>query len=182
MSKEKDDVSDEKKGPDAEQKPGELLEQERKRNEELITKMKYLQADFENYRKRMEKEMRDVEELSVSGLVTRLLSVLDELELAVTNSEKTDQGQAVLDGIRMVYKNLSSALRAAGLKRIEAVGMPFDPKLHEAVETTQGSKDMSVVVEEIRSGYTFGGRVLRPSMVKVELASKTVGEEARANE
>jgi molecular chaperone GrpE len=182
LSSEKTPIDEDQAGQ-AEAVPSEdLLIQERRKNEELMTRMKYLQADFENYRKRMEKEMRDVEELSVRGLVTRLLSVLDELELAVTNAEKTGQGQAVSDGIRMVYKNLSSVLKAAGLRKIESVGMPFDPKLHDAVEKTQGSKDTNVVVEEIRSGYTFGGRVLRPSMVKVELASKTVGEEAKANE
>jgi molecular chaperone GrpE len=154
-----------------------LLIQEKKRNEELVTKMKYLQADFENYRKRMEKEMQEGEELAVRGVVVRLLSVIDELELAVANAEKPNQGRAVSDGIKMVYKNLNSVMKTVGLKRIEAVGMPFDPKLHEAVEKTQGSSDKDIVVGEIRSGYSFRGQVLRPSMVKVELASKKAGEQ-----
>lgn len=145
--------------------------------------MKYLQADFENYQKRTEREMRQVEERAVLGLVTRLLSVLDELELASANAAKPGQGKAVSEGIKMVYRNLSSVMKTAGLKKIEAVGMPFDPRIHEAVEKVQGSMEADTVVGEIRSGYTFRGQVLRPSMVKVELASKKAGEqEAKANE
>jgi molecular chaperone GrpE len=183
MSKETKESSKERKQVEKEQKTEELLEQERRRSEELLSKMKYLQADFENYRKRMEKEIQDVEEHSLRGLVTRLLTVLDELELAVANAERSDQKPAVSEGIRMVYGNLSSVMKSAGLKKIEAVGMPFDPKLHEAVEKAQGSPERDVVVEEIRSGYTFRSEVLRPSMVKVELAPKKAGgQEARANE
>lgn len=183
MSKEPHDELDEEKQSGMEERAEELLGQERKRNEELLTRMKYLQADFENYRKRVEKEMQAVEERSLRGLVARLLTVLDELELAVENAEKPDQEKAVSEGISMVYKNLSAVMKSVGLKRIDSVGMPFDPKLHEAVEKIQGSGERDTVIEEIRSGYTFGGEVLRPSMVKVELApKKMVGKEAKANE
>lgn len=183
MSKEAKESSKERQRVEKERKIEELLEQERKRSEELLTKMKYLQADFENYRKRIEKEMQEVEEHSLRELVSKLLTVLDELELAVASAEKPDQEEAVSEGIRMVYRNLSSVMKSVGLKRIEAVGMPFDPELHEAVEKVQGSAGRDTVVEEIRSGYTFRGRVLRPSTVKVELAPKKAGEqEARGNE
>ncbi len=161
----------------------ELLEQERKRSEEFLTKVKYLQADFENYRKRMEKETKDVQEFLVRSLVLRLLGAVDELELALANAKTPDQKGPLFEGIKMVHRNLISTLGAEGLKRIEAVGRPFDPKLHEAVEKVQGSAKRDVVIEEIRSGYTFRGSVLRPSMVKVELASKGTGQqEERTNE
>jgi molecular chaperone GrpE len=145
--------------------------------------MKYLQADFENYQKRTEREMKQVEERAVLSLVTRLLSVLDELELASANAAKHGEGKVVTEGIKMVYRNLSSVMKTTGLRRIEAVGTPFDPRLHEAVEKVDGSGESDRVVEEIRSGYTFRGQVLRPSMVKVELAAKKASEpEAKANE
>jgi molecular chaperone GrpE len=180
---EKEDAPEVKKQPDAERKLEELLSLERKRYEELAIRMKYLQADFENYQKRMDREMQQVEERSVVGLVNRLLSVLDELELASANAAKPGQTKAVSEGIKMVYKNLSSVMKTAGVKKIEAVGMPFDPRFHEAVEKAEGTGERDKVVGEIRSGYTFRGEVLRPSMVKVELAMKKAGEpEAKANE
>ncbi len=182
MSKDSDELN-EKKQPQMQPGTDELLAQERKRNEELLTRMKYLQADFENYRRRVEKEMQAVEEHSLRSLVTRLLTVLDELELAVEIAEKPDREKTVSEGIGMVYKNLNAVMKSVGLKKIESMGMPFDPKLHEAVEKVQGSAERDAVIEEIRSGYTFRGEVLRPSMVKVELApKKVVGKEAKANE
>ena len=149
----------------------EQLAQEKKRSEELLVKLKYLQADFENYRKRADKERREVEEASVRGVVLKLLAVLDELGLAVENA-KSGEGRMLLEGIAMVHKNLITALESEGLQRIKAVGEPFDPRLHDAVEKVNGSSKEDMVVGEIRSGYTFRGQVIRPSMVKVELAMK----------
>lgn len=148
-------------------------ERENRREAELLTRLKYMQADFENYRKRTEKDMREKEENSSKGLVLRLLSVLDELDLAVKHS-KDNAGRAELqEGIEMVQKNLYSALESAGLQKIDTVGQPFDPAKHEAIEKIQGSSPGSdVVVEELRTGYMFRGRIIRPSMVKVELAMK----------
>ena len=182
MSTDKDEIP-EKKQSDSERKLRELLEQEKRRNEELVNRMKYLQADFENYQKRTERETQQVEERAVLGLVTRLLSVLDELELASTNAAERGGEKVVSEGVRMVYRNLNSVLKTAGLRKIEAIGQPFDPRLHEAVEKVEGTGKEDRVADEIRSGYTFRGQVLRPSMVKVELALKRAGEpEAKPNE
>jgi len=148
------------------------LEEERKRNEEYLTSLRYLQADFENYRKRVEREMGELEEFSTLGLVRKLISVLDDLDLAVASVTKAED-KGLLEGVKMVQKNLNSALEAEGLQRIKAVGEPFDPSTHEAVDKVQGkdnSEDM--VVEELRKGYTFKGKVLRPSAVKVEMAAR----------
>lgn len=151
-----------------------LLKEEKRKNGEYLTHLKYLQADFENYRKRTERELREVEDSSLRGLVVTLLSTLDELELAVENAQEREQGGELLDGLMMIQKNLASSLEAAGLSKIDCVGRPFDPSLHEAVEKVQGpSAGEDLVKEEIRPGYVFRGRVVRPSMVKVELALKT---------
>ena len=159
------------------------LEEERKRNEEYLTSLRYLQADFENYRKRVEKDMKETGENSSRRLVARLLSVLDELDLATAHSKGGAPDDELREGVLMVQKNLLTALESEGLERIEAVGRAFDPALHEAVTKVQGAaRGQDMVVEEFRSGYTFRGRVIRPSMVKVELAMKEQVEEGDAVE
>jgi len=148
------------------------LEEERKRNEEYLTNLRYLQADFENYRKRVDREIRELEEFSTVGLVRKLIPVIDDLELAAASATKAEDA-GLVEGVKMVQKNLTAALETEGLHTIEAVGKPFDPSSHEAVDKVQGkgnSEDM--VVEELRKGYTFKGKVLRPSAVKVELAAR----------
>ncbi len=148
------------------------LEEERKRNEEYLTSLRYLQADFENYRKRVEREMGELEEFSTLGLVRKLISVLDDLDLAVASATKAED-KGLLEGVKMVQKNLSSALEAEGLQAIKAVGAPFDPSTHEAVDKVQGKGNAEdMVIEELRKGYTFKGKVLRPSAVKVEMAAR----------
>ena len=153
------------------------LAKEKKKNEELLTRLMYTQADFENYRKRMDKEMKDAGESMTKGLVARLLVVQDELDLAAKNAKSDVANTELKEGIGMVRKNLGAALESVGVERIDAAGKPFDPSVHEAVEKTQGDSDRDMVVEEIRPGFTFRGRLLRPSMVKVELASKQAKEE-----
>ena len=157
-----------------EQAEGPPAPPEKHEEDGYLLRLKYLQADFENYRKRAEKELGEREEASLRGLVSTLLSSLDELGLAVENARKGAGGGELADGLEMVERRLASSLEAAGLERIDCVGMPFDPAKHEAVERVQGeSPGEDLVKEEVRPGYAFRGRVIRPSMVKVELALKT---------
>jgi molecular chaperone GrpE len=154
------------------------LAEEKRRNDELLTRLKYMQADLENYRKRMDKELKEAGESLARSLAGRLLIVQDELDLAAKHADEGKESQELREGIGMVRKNLESALESVGVQRIEAVGKPFDPGLHEAVEKTQGnSVGEDRVVEEIRPGFVFRGQLLRPSMVKVELASKQANGE-----
>jgi len=146
----------------------ELLEEQIK-GKELLNRLKYAQADLENYRKRAEKEMAEAREASLKGLVGRLLVVLDELTLAVKHAGAGGTGGTLSEGFRMVQKNLETALESVGVERIEAMGKHFDPSLHEAAEKVEGTPEGEevVVVEELRTGYTMRGQVLRPSLVKV---------------
>ncbi|MDG6899546.1 MAG: nucleotide exchange factor GrpE [Nitrososphaerota archaeon] len=153
------------------------LAEEKKRSEELMTHLRYSQADLENYRKRAEKEMKEAGESLAKGLASKLLVVSDELELALNHAEGSANNE-LLEGIRMVGRNLRAALQSVGVEPIDALGKPFDPAVHEAVEKAQGEGEgPDRVVEELRTGYTFRGQLLRPSMVKVELARKTAREE-----
>jgi molecular chaperone GrpE len=155
------------------------LAEQKKRNDDLLNRLKYMQADLENSRKRMDKELKEAGESLAKSLLVRLLVVQDELDLAAKHAEKRERGGDTLkEGIAMVRRNLQTAMESVGLERIESVGKPFDPTVHEAVEKVQGgSRAQDTVIEEVRPGFTFRGQLLRPSMVKVELGSKAPEEE-----
>jgi molecular chaperone GrpE len=154
-----------------------LLEKEKKITSEYMTKLKYLQADFDNYRKRVDNETREKEDFATSALIRKLLPIVDELELAVASAEKTEGNKSILEGVRMVLKKLNLILEDEGVTRIQALGRPFNPNLHEAAEKVQGeNEENNQVIQEIRSGYLLKGKMLRPSMVKVAVAKKHSNE------
>lgn len=154
-----------------------LMDEEKRRSEDYLARLTYLQADFENYRKRVDREMRDMEDFSTGGLMKKLLPILDDLDLAVASAESNADAKSLLEGVGMVRKNLGSVLQSEGLESIDALGKPFDPERHEAVERVDGTTQKEdTVVGEIRKGYIFKNKVLRPSMVKIESAAKNDGE------
>lgn len=127
-----------------------------------------LKAEFDNYRKRIVKEQTGLIERASASLLHRLLPVLDNFELAVASAEESRDFDRMLKGIEMVYGELNEVLASEGLAAIPAKGQTFDPNFHEAALQVDGEGDGEpYVAEELRSGYTYKGRVLRPSMVKV---------------
>ncbi len=144
------------------------LEEERKKAEDYLIRLKYLQADFENYQKRVKKEIEEAVRLEVEKLILKLLNVLDNLELALKIGRETNNKEALVKGVELTLNGLKEALKEEGLVGIEALGKPFDPNLHEAVEQIQTNNPPdNIVVEELRKGYILRGKVIRPSMVKV---------------
>jgi molecular chaperone GrpE len=133
---------------------------------ELLDTTRRVQADFENYRKRVLREQTALVERATEGLVEQLLPVLDSFELAVANLENSEVDDKVKKGIELVYAELSAVLDKAGLERIEAQGAPFDPNEHEAVMQDDGDGEPHVG-DVLRAGWKLKGRVLRPAMVKV---------------
>jgi len=130
--------------------------------------LKRIKAEFENYRKRILKEQTEFVERASASLVSSLLPVLDNFDLAVSAAEDTKEFDKMLRGIEMVYGELKEVLKGEGLRPIEARGQRFDPNLHEAALEVPGAEEGELeVVEVLRPGYTFKGRVLRPAMVKV---------------
>lgn len=117
-----------------------------------------LQADFENYKKRMIKQQTDHLERAAGTLVEKLLPVLDTADLALAHGSGED--------VKQLAGTLSSVLEREGLERIDPLGTPFDPTLHDAVAHEPGEGGQEVV-EVLRAGYRWKGRVLRPAMVKV---------------
>lgn len=135
-----------------------------------------LKAEFDNYRKRVVKEQSSLLERAAASLVVRLLPVLDNFELAVASAEESRDFERMLKGVEMVFGELKEVLSSEGLTRIPARGRSFDPNYHEAAFEVAGDEDGEpYVAEELRSGYTFKGRVLRPSMVKVARRGKAEG-------
>jgi len=135
-----------------------------KERDELRALAQRVQADFENYKKRMLREQTDAISRASEGLVEQLLPVLDSLEAAL--DQLHDAGEQIRKGVELVYGELRGVLDKAGLESIEGDGVPFDPEVHEAVLREDGDGDL-IVSETIRTGYRFRGRVLRPAMVKV---------------
>lgn len=129
-----------------------------------------MQADFENYRRRTNREREDWVKYAAQPLVTALLPVLDNLERALAAKEQ-DPGQ-VIAGVEMIYRQLQEVLTQEGLVPVPAVNEPFDPAKHEAVmqEETDAYPD-NTIVAELRRGYYFKDRLLRPAMVKVARAA-----------
>ena len=146
----------------------EKLGTEQQKTQEYLTRLKYLQADFENYRKRVEKQVQDSVTRSNEQLVTCLLGVLDDFESAISVGETTENKDAILDGIKMIHKKLDDILAKEGLERLECVGKPFDPNKHEILAQVPTNDHQSgTVLEEARKGFVFKGKILRPSVVTI---------------
>jgi molecular chaperone GrpE len=146
----------------------EQLGAEQQKTQEHLTRLKYLQADFENYRKRAEKQVQEAVQRSNEQLVTCLIGVLDDFESAISAGETTENKDALLDGIKMVQKKLGKILANEGLERLECVGKPFDPNKHEVLAQVPTKDHQSgTVIEEARKGFVFKGKVVRPSVVTI---------------
>ncbi len=143
------------------------LEQEKTKSQDYLRRLQYLQADFENYRKRVEKEMSDNRQFGNQRLLSDLIVVNDELELALKQAEESKENPTIVEGIGMVLKRLQGILSKEGVAKIKSLGSKFNPDLHDAALRVESDKEEGMIVEEIRQGYTLRGKVLRPSIVKV---------------
>jgi molecular chaperone GrpE len=130
--------------------------------------LRRLQAEFDNYRKRVAKEQAELAELGSMPVVRRLLEVLDDFELALMSAEDQPDFERFLKGIELVYSKLVDALKAEGLERMPAEGTAFDPQLHEALLQTGEGEGDPIVADVLRPGYTLKGRVVRHAGVRVE--------------
>jgi molecular chaperone GrpE len=154
-------------GSSSEAPPSEL-EQVNAKAAEYLDHLQRLQAEFDNYRKRVLKEQTRAVEMAAQPVVSRLLEVLDEFDLALMAAERSPDLEQFRKGVELVYAKLLDALRAEGLERIEADGKPFDPTEHEALMQTGDSDGDPHVAEVFRQGYRLKGSVLRPASVRVE--------------
>lgn len=157
-----------KEGADGDAVAAELQEATRQRDAHYERLLR-VTAEFDNYRKRTERERRELIDQAAGDLLGDLLPVVDDLERAL--AADTQDGDAYRRGVEIIHKQLLDVMARRGVAPIEAVGADFDPTLHQAVahEPGDGRRD-GEVVEELRRGYTLRQRLLRPSMVKVAKA------------
>lgn len=141
--------------------------------DDLYDRLLRKQAEFDNYKKRVERERSEYIQFASAELIRELLNAMDSFDLAIHNAN-SDSGanDKILRGLDLIYKQFQDTLGRFGVKLIEARGQEFDPNLHQAV-TTIPTDDVeeNTVVDELRKGYTLNGRLLRPVMVSVSKRS-----------
>lgn len=143
--------------------------------DECTDKMLRLQADYENRKKRQEKEKLDFLKFANENLITELLRVMDDFARAIDSAKNSNDAKVLLQGLEMVRHDFQDIMEENGLKAIDPKGQPFDPEKHEAIEHIENDDHPeNVVLEVMRKGYELNGKILRPASVKV---SKKKGKE-----
>lgn len=145
------------------------LRKAKESSESSLNKMRYLMADFDNYRKQMEKQLASKAESIKAELLLKFLNIRDDYlrALSMARQTKSEQG-VVIEGLEGILKNIDSLLASEGVREIEAIGTPFDPNVHDAIAySARDDFAENTVTAEIRKGYMLNGRVLRPSLVEI---------------
>lgn len=160
----KEETSGDPEALPVEQRLQELEEE----NEELRSRLMRLQADFDNYRKRMRNEMGETQERANLELIQKILPILDNLKRAASASQETSEAEMIREGVEKIARQLEEVLEKEGVTPIECVGEPFDPTCHEAVMQEPSEEHPSnTVLEELQKGYRLKDKIIRPSIVKV---------------
>ena len=161
-AQESDEGKDENAGP-------ETLTEAQEAVAELNERIVRLTADFDNFRKRAQREKDEARQFANQGLLEKLLPVLDNFEMALTAVKDADP--SVRDGVQMILDQLMGVLKESGVEPVDAMGQPFDPNLHEALsqeETTEVEE--GTVVQQVQRGYKLNDRLVRPARVVVAKA------------
>lgn len=141
------------------------LEELRRERDSLQDRLLRTAAEFDNYRKRMDRERRELAEYTAGEVMTELLPIVDNLERALQAAAEDDP---LRKGVELIHRQMLDVLRKRGVKPIEALGADFDPNFHQAVIHEESAEHREgEVMEELQRGYVIGDRLLRPAMVKV---------------
>lgn len=144
------------------------LEEWKQKAEENYNRFLRSQADMDNMRRRVQKEKEEAAKYRSQSLAEALLPAFDNFERAMAAGKDTENVESLVKGLDMVLRQMQQAFEQEGIEAIEAVGKPFDPNVHEAVEQVESDEHESgIVVEELQKGYKLRDRVIRPSLVKV---------------
>jgi len=137
---------------------------------EYLDHLQRLQAEFDNYKKRVDRERAELIEYASTELVSELIDIMENLERGVASAKESDDIDSIVKGMEMVSTRLKDILRSRGLKPIEAVGKKFDPHYHEAMMMTPTDEyPYNTVIEEFQQGYMMKDKVIRYSKVKVSV-------------
>jgi molecular chaperone GrpE len=171
-------------GPDEEQNGNEgardvlASDLEKARGEAKDNYEKYLRtaAEFDNYKKRIQKETEEARRYANEELIKALIPVVDNLERAIIHVEEGSDSGPLLDGVKMIHKQFMDVLAKYGVQEVVAVGKPFDPNFHQALmQVKTNDAPPNTVVSEVTKGYLLSGRLIRPSMVGVSVAGEEKG-------
>lgn len=143
------------------------LEEKTRESTEYFDKWLRLRAEFENYKKRMQKEKGDLMKFGNESLLKALLPVLDNLNRAIEHGKKAKENSSILEGVEMVQKEFLNILERFGVKPVEAVGEMFDPEKHEAISHEENELDSNRIITSLQDGYFYHDRLLRPARVVV---------------
>ena len=159
--------------PDAQPTPEAAgsAEQLQKERDELYDRLLRKSAEFDNYRKRVDRDRRDMSDRAAESVLLDLLPIVDDLERALAAETSGEGAEAYRRGVELIHKQVMDLLTRRGVKAMEALGADFDPNLHQAVasEPAGGARDGEVIAV-LRTGYLLNDRLLRPAMVKVAQA------------
>lgn len=143
------------------------LEQLKQEKDEYYNKMLRVQAEYDNFKKRTQKEKQAERKYRAQDVVTELLPAIDNFERAL-QVEVPEEAASFVEGMKMVHNQINTALESQGIVKIDTVGKEFDPNIHHAVMQVEDEEyDSNIVVEELQTGYMLEDRVIRPAMVKV---------------
>lgn len=144
------------------------LNQKAKNSSELQDKLLRIGAEFENYKKRVQREREDLIKYVGETFILELLHIIDNFERAFQAADKTQDFKILHQGVEMILKDVETFLKDKGVKKMVTVGLQFDPHKHEAIEDVVcNDKPENIIVEELQVGYELNGRVIRPAKVKV---------------
>jgi molecular chaperone GrpE len=164
-------------GPGAAPIPIDAIARLQAEKDELMQTLVRRQADFENYRKRVERERQEESRRAASRLIESLLPVVDGFERALRSHEDPAY-EEYHKGLELIYRQLLDVLARQGLERIQAAGKPFDPNFHQAIERVETREHADgTVVSVLQDGFVFHGRVLRPSIVRVAVNPEGAGNQ-----
>lgn len=163
------ELNEEKKGPierlkKAIKKEDAHIDAKDAKIRELTESLQRLQADFENYRKAVDRQRQDFFKYAHADVIEELLPILDSFELALKNRDKQED---FIKGVELIFAQLYQLLEKEGLRKIEADGKKFDPYKHEVLMTEKSDKEEDIILEELQKGYMLGDKVIRHSKVKV---------------
>ena len=154
------------------------LEEKEEEVKTLYDKLLRTQAEFENYKKRIEKEKSDLRKYAGEGILKEIIHTVDNLEMAIKHASESDQSESISEGMEIILKQLLKSLERFGVKGFVSIGETFDPNRHEAmIQVESAEHEANTIIAESQKGYFLHGRLLRPALVSVTRAPQTEADE-----
>ncbi|MFP4401480.1 MAG: nucleotide exchange factor GrpE [Candidatus Woesearchaeota archaeon] len=143
------------------------LENSLKNADDLKSTLQYVQAEFENYKKRQDRDMQERVRLSSADIIMKLFPILDDFESSLKNLKSTSDNDELIKGFQIIYNNLLTVLKKEGLEEVNPENEKFDPYMHEALMQEKSDKEPMTVLAVLQKGYKLNGRILRHAKVKI---------------